>query len=85
MAEMIHGWERRIRPVRLERRAEFSDYHSTRDFLDAVAGISEERGTYADTSFGRTYVNLTIQANDDGEFDAVQLELAQAIDALLAD
>lgn len=59
-----HGWRRRQRPLRLERRLEFPDYDALRDFLDQVADLSEETGIYPNQSFGRTYVNLTLFAED---------------------
>lgn len=85
---MHHTWTVRRRPDRLERRYEFADYASTRDFLDRVAEVCEQAGQYPDISFGRTYVNATLplaageatadQASDDPEAH----RLAAALDAL---
>jgi len=40
---MSNQWQERIRPVRLERRYEFADYASLRDFLDRAAEVSERQ------------------------------------------
>ena len=57
----MHKWNERSRPVRLERRFEFSTYELTRDFLDRLGELSEKRKRFPDISFGKTYVNLTLQ------------------------
>ncbi len=83
---MHQSWHTRQRPPRLERRLEFADYEATRAFLDQAAKLSEQTGIYPDMSFGRTYVNITIHA-DEGA-DAVglhQQRFAQALDALIAE
>lgn len=77
-----HGWRQRKRPSRLERRLEFDDYEALRDFLDQVADLSEETGVYPNQSFGRTYVNLTLFAEDDGdEISAAAQAFAERVDA----
>lgn len=78
------GWQRRNRPPRLERRLEFGDYGATRDFLDAVAEVCEAVGFYPDISFGRTYVNITIHAEDGAaEVGPERAEVARRIDTLI--
>lgn len=80
-----HGWQQRQRPPRLERRVDFEDYEQTRTFLEAVAELSEATDLYPDISFGRTYVNLSIQAEADAtEITAEQNDLARRIEALIA-
>ncbi|RKT44935.1 4a-hydroxytetrahydrobiopterin dehydratase [Thiocapsa rosea] len=82
---MNQGWTERQRPVRLERRLEFADYEATRDFLDRAASLSERVGIYPDMSFGRTYVNITLHAEDDATALGEPLRhFAREIDALLA-
>jgi len=81
---MSEQWQVRNRPARLERRYEFSNYSTLRDFLDRAAEISEREGLYPDMGFGRNYVNITIHA-EEGE---VQLEdshhqFAEQLDELL--
>ncbi|MBM5798086.1 MAG: 4a-hydroxytetrahydrobiopterin dehydratase [Cyanobacteria bacterium K_Offshore_0m_m2_072] len=71
-------------PDRLERRIEFADYQATRDFLERLNGLFEARQRFADLSFGRTYVNITVRP--DGNEAVVgpdEQALADAIDALL--
>jgi pterin-4a-carbinolamine dehydratase len=77
------GWQQRKRPPRLERRVEFADYEATRDFLDAVAEVCEEMDYYPDISFGRTYVNLTIHADDDETVSEEGRQVAERIDRLV--
>ena len=63
---MNEQWQQRNRPIRLERRYEFQDYNTLRDFLERAADLSEREGLYPDMGFGRDYVNITIHV-DDGE------------------
>ncbi|MBK1704568.1 4a-hydroxytetrahydrobiopterin dehydratase [Halochromatium glycolicum] len=80
-----HPWRERARPLRLERRVEFDEYEALREFLDKVAALSEETGLYPNLSFGRTYVNLTLFADEDGETLGREHEdFAQRVDDLLA-
>lgn len=64
---MSQQWQERTRPVRLERRYEFQDYNTLRDFLDRAAEISEKEGLYPDMGFGKTYVNITIHVEEGEE------------------
>lgn len=61
---MKQEWQERKRPVRLERRYEFQDYSTLRDFLDRAAELFEREGLYPDMGFGRDYVNITIHVDD---------------------
>lgn len=81
---MVQPWKQRKRPNRLERRLEFEDYEATRDFLDDAARLSEERGIYPDLSFGRTYVNITLHAQEaEGEISTEVHDFAVALDHIL--
>jgi 4a-hydroxytetrahydrobiopterin dehydratase len=72
-------------PERLERRLEFDDYASTRDFLERLNSLSEEQQRFPDISFGRTYVNLTLRAEAEGSLiGAPEWAFSAAIDALIA-
>jgi pterin-4a-carbinolamine dehydratase len=83
---MSNQWHERIRPLRLERRYEFPDYDSLRDFLDQAAEISEREGLFPDLGFGRDYVNVTIHSDDDVEaMSETQRRLAAELDALFVD
>ena len=80
---MNKHWQERNRPVRLERRYEFEDYNTLRDFLDRAAELSEREGLYPDMGFGRDYVNITIHVNDgDDALGEYQQRFAQQLDIL---
>lgn len=80
------SWNRRQRPVCLEKRFEFQDYSATRDFLYRLGQHSEAAQRFPDISFGRTYVNITLRPDDDGEVTQMSEAddmFAAEIDALL--
>lgn len=80
---MSQQWQERTRPVRLERRYEFQDYNTLRDFLDKAAELSEEVDLYPDMGFGRDYVNITIHLEDGVEtISDLQHEFASQLDSL---
>ena len=80
---MSQQWQERKRPVRLERRYEFNDYNTLRDFLDRAAELSEKENLYPDMGFGRDYVNITIHI-DEGqeELNEQQRRFAEQLDVL---
>jgi 4a-hydroxytetrahydrobiopterin dehydratase len=83
MADLPEGWEARGRPPALFRRFEFERYSETRDFLDALAALTEELGAHPQNiNFGTNYANITLEAADGGEPGAVELTLAARINAL---
>jgi pterin-4a-carbinolamine dehydratase len=80
---MSQQWQQRARPERLERRYQFADYESLREFLDKAAELSERQGLYPDMGFGRDYVNMTIHsAEDENTLGEQQRRLAEELDAL---
>ena len=81
---MNEQWQQRNRPARLERRYQFEDYDSLRDFLDQAAELSEREDYFPDMGFGRDYVNITIHANDgEDELDNSKHQFAQQLDELV--
>ena len=81
----MHKWNERSRPLRLERRFEFSTYELTRDFLDRLGELSEKRKRFPDISFGKTYVNITVRPESEdslAELGLVDDEFAREIDLL---
>ena len=81
---MSQQWQERKRPVRLERRYEFKDYNTLRDFLDRAADLSEKEGLYPDMGFGRDYVNITIHVDEgEEELGTAQRSFAEQLDTLL--
>lgn len=84
MAEISKDWLERKRPVRLERRIEFSDYDQTRDFLDRSAEISEAEDFYPDLSFSRTHVSIALHIEEgETELGEKLIRYAQLIDAIV--
>lgn len=83
---MHHDWFLRKRPARLERRFRFQNYEATREFLERAAQVSQQEGYYPDISFGRTYVNVTIHA-DEGidDIGAARRRFASLVDNAFAD
>lgn len=79
---MGQSWVERKRPVRLEKRYEFSSYEELRDFLDQAAELSESKGLYPDMGFGKDYVNMTIHADEDGTLKALHHEFAELLEIL---
>lgn len=91
MAEIPAGWELRGKPPTLFRRFEFPRYAATRDFLDALAALSEETAQHPENiNFGATYVNVSLEIADQAAAVAVpgavpgaaQFALAARINAL---
>ncbi len=81
----MHKWKERSRPLRLERRFEFASYQLTRDFLDKLGDLCETFQRFPDISFGKTYVNLTLQPDsqeNDIQLTELDYKFASEIDAL---
>ena len=79
-------WQERTRPVRLQRRYEFPNFSTLRDFLDRAAELSEREGLYPDMGFGRDYVNITIHVEEGGEaLGDEQHRFASALDQLASE
>lgn len=80
MADTPEGWESRGKQPTLFRRFGFERYGQTRDFVDALAALTESDGVHPQNiNFGSTYVNVTLDPNGVGEADAA---LAERINAL---
>ena len=83
MSDGPEGWEARGNPPTLFRRFSFERYSQTRDFLDAVAALSEESGLHPhNINFASTYVNITLESGENGELGDAELGLAKRINAL---
>jgi 4a-hydroxytetrahydrobiopterin dehydratase len=84
---MDQPWTPRPKPEqaeRLERRVEFGDYATTRDFLERLNALCEQQQRFPDISFGRTYVNLTVRADaEEAPIGDVDWAFTAAIDALI--
>ena len=83
MADIPADWEARGKPPTLFRRFNFERYSETRDFLDAVAALTEEAGLHPQNiNFASTYVNITLDAGENGELGEAELGLATRINGL---
>jgi pterin-4a-carbinolamine dehydratase len=83
---MDRRWQERNRPLRLERRYEFPDYYTLRNFLDRAAEISEREGLFPDMGFGRDYVNVIIHSDEKTEkLGETERRLAVEYDALFVE
>ncbi len=82
----MEKWQVKKRPLCLERRFEFKSYSETREFLEQLGDLSEEKKIFPDISFGRTYVNLTIRPEgeaNDSQITDVEKNFASEINGLL--
>ncbi|TAJ77072.1 MAG: hypothetical protein EPO42_10940 [Gallionellaceae bacterium] len=50
------------RVVPFNQRIDFGSYGQTRHFLDQLADLSKREEYYPDVSFGKTYVNISIDS-----------------------
>ena len=51
-------------------RFEFASYGETRRFLDQLADLSKQENFYPNINFGKTYVNVSIDADGQTELGA---------------
>ncbi len=79
---LADGWQRVERPPSLFRRFTFSSYADTRTFLERLAALSEETGTYPDLGFGTTYVNVTVYGDGGARPDDAESDFARRASAL---
>lgn len=83
VVESPAGWEMRGKPPTLFRRFEFARYGQTRDFLDALAALTEETGVHPQNiSFGTTYVNISLEGADGALLTEAEHTLATRINGL---
>ncbi len=82
--ETVDGWAHNDRPANLHRRLVFNGYADTRAFLDRLATLSKETGRYPDISFGKTYANVTIHADDSKTLTAEDFDFARRVNTLVS-
>ena len=58
------------RPSTLNWRFEFATYGATRDFLDLLADLSKREDYYPNINFGKTYVNVSMDAEGQASLGA---------------
>ncbi len=84
----MYKWNRKNRPVCLEKRFEFDSYEQTREFLDRLGQYSEKVNRFPDISFGKTYVNITVRPETeekDAELNDEDQKFTLGIDRLVDD
>ncbi len=82
----MHKWKERSRPIRLERRFEFKDYESTREFLDRLGKLCESLKIFPDISFGKTYVNINLfpeSESSEAQLTKQEHDFAEQVDELI--
>ncbi|MDI3259612.1 MAG: 4a-hydroxytetrahydrobiopterin dehydratase [Sinobacteraceae bacterium] len=83
MTALLEGWERRDKPATLTRRFTFERYAQTRAFLMALAQLSETLGRHPQNiSFGTTYANITLEAENGADFSESEKQFAARIASL---
>jgi pterin-4a-carbinolamine dehydratase len=83
MADIPAGWELRGKPPTLFRRFEFPRYAATRDFLDALAGLSEAHKLHPQNiNFGGTYANISLEIAEGESAGAAAYDFAARVNAL---
>ena len=65
-------------------RFEFGSYVQTRHFLDQMADLSQREGYYPNVSFGKTYVNISIDAEGRAELAERNSSFTGEMEALAA-
>lgn len=81
------GWQVQTKPPVMSRRFDFSDYATTRGFLDRLETLSKETGQYPDLNFAKTHVNVSVSARDSAKDAALGPEdyaFAARVEALAA-
>lgn len=72
------------RPRPLNRRFDFGSYAETRHFLDQLADLSKREDNYPNVSFGKTYVNVSIDGEEQVALSARKSTFITDMDALAA-
>ena len=68
----------------LNRRFDFGSYAETRRFLDQLAELSKREDYYPNVSFGKTYVNVSIDAEGQAMLAEHESIFTSAMEALVA-
>ena len=68
----------------LNRRFDFGSYADTRHFLDQMADLSRREDYYPNLSFGKTYVNISIDAEGQAALAERNSSFTSEMEALAA-
>ena len=72
------------RKAALNWRFEFGSYGETRHFLDQLADLSKRENYYPNINFGKTYANISIDAEGQAELGVREAAFVQAMEAFAA-
>jgi 4a-hydroxytetrahydrobiopterin dehydratase len=72
------------RKATLNWRFEFGSYSETRHFLDQLADLSKRENFYPNINFGKTYANISIDADGQTELGMREAAFVQAMEAFAA-
>ena len=68
----------------LNRRFDFGSYAETRNFLDQMTDLSKREGYYPNLNFGKTYVNVSIDAEGQAALGLRKSTFVSEMEALAA-
>ena len=74
------GSQERVAPF--NQRFDFGSYAETRDFMDRLADLSKRDNYYPNISFGKTYVNVSIDGEDQTALNERKSSFISDMDAL---
>lgn len=78
--EIPDGWS--IQEDHLMREFEFEDFARAKAFVDKISEICEAKNHHADLHFGWGYVVVELTTHDQGKVTMLDVEVAQAINAI---
>jgi len=74
------GWS--IQEDHLMREFDFEDFNQAKAFVDKISAICEAVNHHADLHFGWGYVIVELTTHDEGKVTMLDVDVAQAINAI---
>lgn len=74
------GWS--VQEDHLMREFEFEDFARAKTFVDKISSICEAKNHHADLHFGWGYVVVELTTHDEGKVTMLDIDVAQAINAI---
>jgi len=78
--EIPDGWS--VQEDHLMREFEFEDFARAKTFVDKISSICEAKDHHADLHFGWGYVVVELITHDEGKVTMLDVDVAQAINAI---
>ena len=78
--EIPDGWS--VQEDHLMREFEFKDFARAKAFVDKISSICEAKNQHADLHFGWGYVVVELTTHDEGKVTMLDVDVAQAINAI---